>query len=124
MCEKVAFTGSTDVGRLIVQAASKDLRKVSLELGGKSPNIILDDADLDAAIAGATAGIFFNHGQCCNAGSRLFIQEKVFDRVVAGISANAEKIKLGLGLDPGNRDGADGFGNPVRPREGLSQGGS
>src|SRR5579872_3638417 len=98
--QKVAFTGSTDVGRLIVQAASKDLRKVSLELGGKSPNIILDDADLDAAIAGATAGIFFNHGQCCNAGSRLFIQEKVFDRVVAGISANAEKIKLGLGLDP------------------------
>jgi len=64
---KVAFTGSTDVGRLIVQAASRDLRKVSLELGGKSPNIILDDADIDAAIAGSTAGIFFNHGQCCNA---------------------------------------------------------
>src|SRR5580692_9374363 len=97
---KVAFTGSTDVGRLIVQAASKDLRKVSLELGGKSPNIILDDADIDAAIAGATAGIFFNHGQCCNAGSRLFIQEKVFDKVVAGIAANAEKIKLGIGMDP------------------------
>ncbi|HEX4270898.1 MAG TPA: aldehyde dehydrogenase family protein [Rhizomicrobium sp.] len=98
--DKVAFTGSTDVGRLIVQAASKDLRKVSLELGGKSPNIILDDADIDAAIAGATAGIFFNHGQCCNAGSRLFIQEKVFDKVVAGIAANAEKIKLGVGMDP------------------------
>src|ERR1700678_2939743 len=98
--QKVAFTGSTDVGRLIVQAASKDLRKVSLELGGKSPNIILDDADLDAAMAGATAVIFFTHGQCCNAGSRLFIQEKVFDRVVAGIAANAEKIKLGVGMDP------------------------
>src|ERR1700733_6393844 len=97
---KVAFTGSTDVGRLIVQAASRDLRKVSLELGGKSPNIILDDADIDSAIAGATAGIFFNHGQCCNAGSRLFIQEKVFDKVVAGIAANAEKIKLGIGMDP------------------------
>jgi phenylacetaldehyde dehydrogenase len=102
---KVAFTGSTEVGRLIVQAASRDLRKVSLELGGKSPNIILDDADIDAAIAGATAGIFFNHGQCCNAGSRLFIQEKVFDKVVAGIAANAEKIKLGVGMDPATEMG-------------------
>jgi len=97
---KVAFTGSTDVGKLIVRAAAHDLRKVSLELGGKSPNIILDDADIEAAIAGATAGIFFNHGQCCNAGSRLFVQEKVFDKVVAGISANAAKIKLGIGMDP------------------------
>ncbi|HEY8253692.1 MAG TPA: aldehyde dehydrogenase family protein [Rhizomicrobium sp.] len=97
---KVAFTGSTEVGKLIVKAASHDLRRVSLELGGKSPNIILNDADIDAAIAGATAGIFFNHGQCCNAGSRLFVQEKVFDRVVAGIAANAEKIKLGAGMDP------------------------
>jgi phenylacetaldehyde dehydrogenase len=102
---KVAFTGSTDVGRLIVQAASRDLRKVSLELGGKSPNIILDDADIDAAIAGSTAGIFFNHGQCCNAGSRLFVQEKVFDKVVSGIAANAEKIKLGVGLDPATEMG-------------------
>src|SRR6266478_2811010 len=85
--DKVAFTGSTEVGRLIVQAASRDLRKVSLELGGKSPNIILDDADIDAAIAGATAGIFFNHGQCCNAGSRLYVQEKIFDKVVSGIAA-------------------------------------
>jgi len=98
--DKVAFTGSTDVGRLIVKAASRDLRKVSLELGGKSPNIILDDADVDAAIAGSTAGIFFNHGQCCNAGSRLFVQEKVYDKVVAGIAANAAKIKLGVGMDP------------------------
>jgi len=102
---KIAFTGSTDVGRLIVKAASRDLRKVSLELGGKSPNIILDDADIDAAIAGATAGIFFNHGQCCNAGSRLFVQEKVFDKVVAGISANAARIKLGAGMDPATEMG-------------------
>jgi phenylacetaldehyde dehydrogenase len=98
--DKVAFTGSTEVGRLIVQAASRDLKKVSLELGGKSPNIILDDSDIDEAVAGATAGIFFNHGQCCNAGSRLFVQAKIFDRVVSGIAANAEKIKLGAGLDP------------------------
>jgi phenylacetaldehyde dehydrogenase len=96
---KIAFTGSTEVGRLIVQAASKDLRKVSLELGGKSPNIILDDADVDLAIAGASAGIFFNHGQCCNAGSRLFVQEKIFDKVMDGIAKNAAGIKLGVGMD-------------------------
>jgi phenylacetaldehyde dehydrogenase len=102
---KVAFTGSTDVGKLIVQAALRDLRKVSLELGGKSPNIILDDADIEAAIAGSTAGIFFNHGQCCNAGSRLFVQEKVFDKVVSGIADNAAKIKLGVGLDPATEMG-------------------
>ncbi len=102
---KVAFTGSTDVGRLIVKAASHDLRKVSLELGGKSPNIILNDADIEAAIAGSSAGIFFNHGQCCNAGSRLFVQEKVFDKVVEGIAANAAKIKLGVGMDPATEMG-------------------
>ncbi|MFD0849035.1 aldehyde dehydrogenase family protein [Sphingosinicella xenopeptidilytica] len=96
---KVAFTGSTEVGKLIVQAAARDLKRVSLELGGKSPNIILADADIDAAIAGSTAAIFFNHGQCCNAGSRLYVQEKVFDRVVEGIAAAAGKIKLGCGLD-------------------------
>ena len=98
--DKIAFTGSTEVGKLIVRAASRDLRKVSLELGVKSPNIILCDADIDEAIAGATAGIFFNHGQCCNAGSRLFVQEKIFDKVTAGIAANAEKIRLGVGMDP------------------------
>ena len=103
--DKIAFTGSTDVGRLIVKAASRDLRKVSLELGGKSPNIILDDADVEAAIAGSTAGIFFNHGQCCNAGSRLYVQEKVYDKVVAGIAANAAKIKLGVGMDPATEMG-------------------
>jgi phenylacetaldehyde dehydrogenase len=96
--DKVAFTGSTEVGRLIVQAASRDLKKVSLELGGKSPNIILGDADVDAAIAGASAAIFFNHGQCCNAGSRLFVQKNIFDKVVEGITAHARKIKLGHGL--------------------------
>ena len=69
--DKVAFTGSTEVGRLIVQAAAGNLKKVSLELGGKSPNIVLADADLDAAIDGAANAIFFNHGQCCCAGSRL-----------------------------------------------------
>jgi phenylacetaldehyde dehydrogenase len=97
--DKIAFTGSSEVGRLIVRAAARDLRKVSLELGGKSPNIILNDADLDMAISGAAAGIFFNHGQCCNAGSRLFVQDKIFDKVVAGVAANAERIRLGVGMD-------------------------
>ena len=72
--DKVAFTGSTEVGKLIVQAAAGNLKKVSLELGGKSPNVVYADADMDAAIQGAANGIFFNHGQCCNAGSRLYVQ--------------------------------------------------
>ncbi|RUP08003.1 aldehyde dehydrogenase family protein [Hyphomicrobium sp.] len=97
--DKIAFTGSTEVGRLIVKAAAGNLKKVSLELGGKSPNIILADADLDLAIQGATAAVFFNHGQCCNAGSRLFVHRSIFDRVVEGIAAEAAKIKLGHGLD-------------------------
>ncbi|KMO42777.1 betaine-aldehyde dehydrogenase [Methylobacterium variabile] len=95
---KVAFTGSTEVGKLIVKAAAHDLKRVSLELGGKSPNIILPDADLSLAIPGATAAVFFNHGQCCNAGSRLFVHRKLFDQVVEGIAAEAAKIKLGHGL--------------------------
>ena len=76
------------------------MKKVSLELGGKSPNIILSDADLDVAIPGAANAIFFNHGQCCCAGSRLLVDQKIFDQVVEGVSDNAQKIKLGSGLDP------------------------
>jgi phenylacetaldehyde dehydrogenase len=103
--DKVAFTGSTEVGKLIVKAASNDLKKVTLELGGKSPNIVLDDADLDLAIAGASNAIFFNHGQCCCAGSRLFVQEKRYDRVLEGVSDAAKKIRLGPGLDPATQMG-------------------
>ena len=103
--DKVAFTGSTEVGRLIVQAAARDLKHVSLELGGKSPNIILEDADLDIAIPGAANAIFFNHGQCCCAGSRLYVQERLFDKVVAGVSDQAKAIKLGSGLDPATQMG-------------------
>jgi phenylacetaldehyde dehydrogenase len=98
--DKVAFTGSTEVGKLIVRAASNDLKKVTLELGGKSPNIILDDADLELAIPGAASAIFFNHGQCCCAGSRLFVHEKVYDKVVDGVAAYARSLKIGPGLDP------------------------
>ena len=98
--DKIAFTGSTEVGKLIVQAASRDLKKVSLELGGKSPNIVLEDADLETAIPGAANAIFFNHGQCCCAGSRLYVHKKRFDQVVEGIAAAAKKIKLGPGHSP------------------------
>jgi phenylacetaldehyde dehydrogenase len=99
--DKIAFTGSTEVGRLIVRAAAGNLKKVSLELGGKSPNVIFKDVpDLQAAISGAASAIFFNHGQCCCAGSRLMVERDVFDEVVSGVAAEANKIKLGPGLDP------------------------
>jgi phenylacetaldehyde dehydrogenase len=98
--DKIAFTGSTEVGKLIVHAATGNLKKVSLELGGKSPNVVYKDADLDAAIPGAASAIFFNHGQCCCAGSRLYIEKPVFDRVVEGVADHARKINVGSGLDP------------------------
>lgn len=98
--DKVAFTGSTEVGKLILQAAAGNLKKVSLELGGKSPNVVFSDVDLDNAIAGSASAIFFNHGQCCCAGSRLFVEEKIFDKVVDGVAGKAEKIKVGSGLEP------------------------
>jgi phenylacetaldehyde dehydrogenase len=98
--DKIAFTGSTEVGKLIVQAAAGNLKKVSLELGGKSPNVVLDDADMDTTIPGAASAIFFNHGQCCCAGSRLFVEQKVFDKVVDGVSKIADKIQVKPGFEP------------------------
>src|SRR5579872_3363922 len=103
--DKVAFTGSTEVGKLIVQAAAGNLKKVSLELGGKSPNIVLADADLETAITGSANAIFFNHGQCCTAGSRLYVHESLFDEVVAGVADAAKKIRVGPGLDPATHMG-------------------
>ena len=103
--DKVAFTGSTEVGKLIVQAAARNLKKVSLELGGKSPNIVLKDMDLEAAIQGASFAIFSNHGQCCSAGSRLYVEKGVFDRVVEGVAEQARKIKVGPGFDPSTQMG-------------------
>src|SRR6204780_3999623 len=98
--DKIAFTGSTEVGKLIVHAATGNLKKVSLELGGKSPNVVFKDADLDSAIPGAASAIFFNHGQCCCAGSRLYIEKPIFARVVEGVAEQAKKINVGSGLDP------------------------
>jgi phenylacetaldehyde dehydrogenase len=104
MVDKVAFTGSTEVGKLIVHAAAGNLKKVTLELGGKSPNIVFEDAPADA-VAGAANAIFFNHGQCCVAGSRLFVQESRFDEVIEGVTEIAKSIKLGPGMEEGTQMG-------------------
>jgi phenylacetaldehyde dehydrogenase len=98
--DKVAFTGSTEVGKLIVHAAAGNLKKVTLELGGKSPNVVYADADMETAIPGAANSIFFNHGQCCSAGSRLFVERESYDAVLEGVAEQAKTIKVGSGLDP------------------------
>lgn len=97
--DKVAFTGSTEVGKLIVKAAAANLKRVSLELGGKSPAIVFPDADLDSAVAGTASAIFYNQGQCCTAGSRLFAHKSIYEKVVNGVVAEASKLKIGHGLD-------------------------
>jgi phenylacetaldehyde dehydrogenase len=98
--DKVAFTGSTEVGKLINKAATDTLKRVSLELGGKSPVIVFPDVDINNVVGGAANAIFFNSGQVCTAGSRLFAHKSVFDKVVEGVSRAADSIKLGPGLDP------------------------
>ena len=102
---KVAFTGSTEVGRAIGERCGRDLKRVTLELGGKSPNIILPDADLEAAIKGSFQGIYFNTGQACNAGSRLFVHKDQFDTVVSALADAAGEAKVGPGLEPGTQFG-------------------
>jgi phenylacetaldehyde dehydrogenase len=103
--DKVAFTGSTEVGKLILEAAAGNLKKVSLELGGKSPNVVYADADLETAIPGAANAIFFNHGQCCAAGSRLFVEQSIYDDVVSGVADHAKSINVAPGLDPQSQMG-------------------
>merc|ERR1711977_220856 len=94
--DKVAFTGSTVVGRQILKAAaSSNLKKVTLELGGKSPNIVFEDADIDNAISWVNFGIFFNHGQCCCAGSRVYVQESIYDKFVQKFKERAAKNVVG-----------------------------
>jgi acyl-CoA reductase-like NAD-dependent aldehyde dehydrogenase len=109
--QKIAFTGSTEVGREIGAKAGRALKRLTLELGGKSPNIILPDADLDAAIAGSFMAIYFNTGQACNAGSRLFVHRDQFDQVVEALAERAVKSRVGAGLDPATHLG------PVISRE-------
>lgn len=103
--DKIHFTGSTAVGKSLVHASTGNLKRVSLELGGKSPVFIFDDADLDVAIPAAAMGIFRNCGQVCFAGSRIYVQAGVYDRVVEGIVAFANKIRIGDGLDPASELG-------------------
>jgi aldehyde dehydrogenase (NAD+) len=104
--DKVAFTGSTEVGHLIMEAAAKsNLKRVTLELGGKSPNIVFADTHLDEAVEGAHFGLFFNHGQCCCAGSRVFVEEKIYDQFVEKSGARARKRKVGNPFDPMTEQG-------------------
>ena len=98
--DKVAFTGSTAVGREIGAKAGRALKRVTLELGGKSPNVILPDADIEAAIKGSYQAIYFNSGQACNAGSRLFVPADRFDEVMSGLAAAASEARVGPGLNP------------------------
>ncbi len=104
--DKVAFTGSTSVGKAIMKAAAEsNLKRVTLELGGKSPNIIFADADVDTAAKFAYFALFFNMGQCCCAGSRLFVEEKVYDQVLNAVAERAKKTKIGDPLDPATTQG-------------------
>jgi phenylacetaldehyde dehydrogenase len=103
--DKVSFTGSTEVGRGIVDAAKGNLKKVTLELGGKSPVIVFADADLDLAIDGAAQAIFSNAGQVCVAGSRLYVETSVYDRVVDGVAAIAKSLQVGPAADDSNEMG-------------------
>ncbi len=104
--DKVAFTGSTEVGRLIMAAAAQsNLKRVTLELGGKSPNIIFEDTDLDAAVEGAHMGIFVNQGQSCCAGSRVFVEEKIYHQFVEKSVARAQERRVGDPLDPSTQQG-------------------
>ncbi len=104
--DKVAFTGSTEVGHLIMEAAAKsNLKRVTLELGGKSPNIVFADTNLDEAVEGAHFGLFFNHGQCCCAGSRVFVEEKIYDQFVEKSGERARKRTVGDPFDPQTEQG-------------------
>jgi acyl-CoA reductase-like NAD-dependent aldehyde dehydrogenase len=103
--DKIAFTGSTAVGREIGAKAGRALKRVTLELGGKSPNVILPDADIDAAISGSFQAIYFNSGQACNAGSRLFVPAARFEEVMSGLAEQAAAAQVGAGLDPATQIG-------------------
>ena len=98
--DKISFTGSTAVGREIGAKAGRALKRVTLELGGKSPNVILPDADVDAAVKGSFQAIYFNSGQACNAGSRLFVPRERYDEVLSALAERAQATRLGAGLDP------------------------
>src|SRR5947209_5360522 len=103
--DKVAFTGESTTGKLIMKSAADTLKRITFELGGKSPNIVFADADLDAAVDGALLGLYLNQGQCCCAGSRLFVQESVYDRFVDKLGAKVQARKLGDPFDQATEQG-------------------
>jgi len=104
--DKIAFTGETSTGKVVMTAAAQsNLKRVSLELGGKSPNVVFADADLDAAVEGAYTGLFFNQGQCCVAGSRLFVEERVYDEFLHKMVAKTKGRKVGDPFDPATEQG-------------------
>ncbi|HYL26576.1 MAG TPA: aldehyde dehydrogenase family protein [Candidatus Nitrosotalea sp.] len=104
--DKIAFTGSTETGKRVAAEASRTLKRVTLELGGKSPSVVFDDADLEAAVAGALYGVFYNAGQCCEARSRILVQANIFDRFVNAFSEKAKRIRIGDPEDPKTQIGA------------------
>src|SRR5271154_7157712 len=104
--DKIAFTGSTAVGQEIMRSAADTVKRITLELGGKSPNIVFADSDIDNAVKGAITGIFYGKGECCNAGSRLFVESKVQDEFLENLVARAKKMQPGDPLDPKTRMGA------------------
>ena len=103
--DKIAFTGETRTGQLIMKNAANTLKRVTLELGGKSPNIVFADADIDAAIDGAMLGLFLNQGQCCCAGSRLLVQDSIYDEMVEKLAARTKTRKVGDPFDPETEQG-------------------
>src|SRR5437764_1306997 len=103
--DKVAFTGSHLTGQKIVQASSGNLKRVSLELGGKSPDIVFADADLETAVPGAGMAVFANSGQICSAGTRLFVENKIYDEFVSRVADYGKQLKVGNGLDPNTQVG-------------------
>src|SRR5262245_9381383 len=113
--DKIAFTGSVEVGKTIMRGAAGTLKKISLELGGKSPNIFFVDADFEAAVEGALFGVFFNQGEVCSAGSRILVQRPIYRRFVDAMAAKAQRIALGPPLDRGTKMG------PLVSREQLDR---
>ena len=103
--DKVAFTGSVEVGKSVMRAAAETLKKVSLELGGKSPNIFFADADFESAVDGALFGVFINQGEVCSAGSRVLVQRPIYKKMLDAMIEKAKRIKLGSGLDPATKMG-------------------
>jgi acyl-CoA reductase-like NAD-dependent aldehyde dehydrogenase len=104
--DKIAFTGSTATGKIVAATAARTLKRVTLELGGKSPSVVFDDADLDAAVAGALYGVYYNAGQCCEARSRILLQSGIYDSFISSFSGKAKRLRVGDPEDPQTQIGA------------------